>query len=85
MNKEKQTNFTEKYSTDSFILASLLLAESCRLLEVEKSNPQRANFIFEKTEKLDNLIKKFWAYEAFVEVHRYFNSQRDLKQILHGQ
>ncbi len=85
MKQKEQINSTETYSTDSFILASLLLAESCQLLRTDKANPQRAIFIFEKNTKLDDLIKKFWAYEAFVEVHKFFYAQRDLKAALYDK
>ena len=71
------------FCTDNFILASLLLSESCHLLSVDRTNPRRVAFIFENTDKRQSLTDKFLAHEALVEVHRYNGAQRDLKQLIY--
>lgn len=75
---------SDKYfSTDSFILASFLLSESCKLLQLDKENPRKAKFIFEETDQRLELTRVFFAYEAKVEPHRFFSAQKDLKQMLY--
>lgn len=78
---EKQDNST--FSTDNFQLACYLLAESCKLLMVDKFNPRRALFIFEESERRQELTQKFISYQASVEPHRFFSAQKDLKQLLY--
>ena len=73
----------EIYSTDSFQLASYLLCESCRLIDLDKRNPRRVVFNFEDNGEIGGLVNKFLSYEARVEPHRYFSSQKDLKQLLY--
>lgn len=71
------------FSTDNFQLASFLLAESCKLLMVDKFNPRRALFVFEESDKRKELAQKFMSYQALVEPHRYFSAQKDLKQMIY--
>lgn len=78
---EKLSNPT--FQTDNFQLACFLLAESCKLLMVDKFNPRRAIFVFEESEKRKELTQKFISYQALVEPHRFFSAQKDLKQLIY--
>jgi hypothetical protein len=71
------------FSTDSFVLASFLLCESCRLLSLDKENPRRAIFVFEETKDRQQLSELFLSHRAKVEPHRFFSAQKDLKQMLY--
>ena len=71
------------FSTDSFQLASYLLCESCRLVSVNKIDPRRVEFNFEETDKRVSLTEDFLGYKALVEPHRFFSSQKDLKQLIY--
>ena len=73
------------FSTDSFILASYLLSYECILINIAKTNPHRALFVFKKSAELDELIEKFHSYQAKIEPHKFFNAQKDLKQRLYAQ
>lgn len=75
----------QNFSTDSFILASFLLSYECILLDVDKSNPRRAYFIFKNSKELEELIDQFHSYQAKIEPHKFFNAQKDLKQRLYDQ
>jgi len=79
---ERQNNLT--FSTDNFQLAAYLLAESCKLLLVDKLNPRRSVFVFEESEKRKELAQKFISYQGFVEPHRFFSAQKDLKQLIYS-
>lgn len=76
-------NNTSTYSTDSFPLAIYLLSEACRLIRLDRTNPRRILFVFEETENRKILTDKFLSYQAVVEPHRLFSSQRDLKQLIY--
>jgi hypothetical protein len=71
------------YQTDSFQLASYLLAESSRLITVDRTNPTRMIFIFEDSELREELAQKFISYKALIEPHRLYSAMKDLKQLIH--
>lgn len=79
-----KTQTPNTFSTDNFQLAAYLLAESCKLISVGKTNPKRAVFIFEESEKRQLLTEKFLSYQAEIEPHRFFSAQKDLKQLIYG-
>lgn len=71
------------FATDSFVLASYLLAESCSLLMVDKTNSQRMSFIFEESEKRKQLTSNFLAYKASVEPNRFYSASKNIKQLIY--
>lgn len=77
------SNEHKTFSTDNFQLASYLLSEACKLLSVDKTNPKRANFVFEDTKERKSLTDKFLSYQASVEPHKFFSAQKDLKQLIY--
>ncbi len=76
-------NSQAAFSTDSFQLASYLLAESVPLLSVDRTNPKRVIFLFEESKQRKLLNQKFLAHKANVEPHKFFSAQKDLKQIIY--
>ena len=77
-------NKNSTFSTDNFQLASFLLAQSCRLISTDKTNPRRVVFVFEESKERQELTERFLSYEATVEPHRFFSAQKDLKQLIYG-
>lgn len=74
---------TNTFSTDAFLLACYLLSEACRLIDIDKTNPDRMIFIFEETDSRVKLTQDFLAHKAIIEPHRFYSAQRDLKQLIH--
>lgn len=81
MDRQEQSTF----STDNFQLAAYLIAESCKLITVNKANIKRQLFIFEDNEKRNELTQRFISYQALIEPHRIFSAQRDLKQLIYQE
>lgn len=75
---------TNKFSTDSFVLASYLLCASFNLIGVNKDNPKRMIFIFEDSEKRMEAIELFFSYKARIEPNQFYSAQRNLKQLIYG-
>ncbi len=46
---------------------------------INKDNPKKVYFIFEKSKNLDLVIEKFWGRELKVDALLYFNSLKTLK------
>lgn len=78
-----QYNNQKTFQSDNFQLACYLLAESIKLLSLDKTNPRRVLFVFEESDQRKSLTQKFLAYEALVEPHRFFSAQKDLKQLIY--
>lgn len=78
---KKQIN--KVFTTDSFVLASFLLTESCALVECDRTNPRRVVFYFEDNEERESLTQKFLAYEARIEPNKFFSAQKNLKQLIY--
>ncbi len=76
-------NIKDTFRTDSFYLAIYLLAESCKLVSLDKSNPKRIVFIFEESDQRKETTERFLSYQATVEPHRLFSAQKDLKQLIY--
>jgi len=57
-------NQNNTFSTDSFLLASFLLSQSCILLSTDKNNPRRVVFIFQETEQRKKLTEDFLTYKG---------------------
>lgn len=71
------------FSTDSFVLASFLLSESCTLLYLDKTDIRRAKFVFDETPLRQELTELFFSHKALVEPHKFFSAQKDIKQLLY--
>jgi hypothetical protein len=78
-------NENNYYFTDNFALICYLIYESCVVHSIDKTNPRRAVFIFEANSRINDLSQKFLLYQVQVEPRKYFNIQRDVKQMLYGQ
>ena len=71
------------FGTDSYLLASYLLSQSCILLDLDRTNPRRVVFIFQEEPKRITLTEKFLSHKATVEPHKFQSAQKDLKQLLY--
>lgn len=76
-------NSTTTFITDSFILASYLLAESCHLVFIDNTDCKRMSFVFKESEQRKRLTEKFLSYKALIEPHRFYSAQKDLKQLIY--
>ena len=72
-----------KYSTQSLSLAAAI-SLFLPIKEIDKSNPHKAIFIFEKDPKLEKLIESYWKNELKVSASEYFNQLRNIKTRLYG-
>ncbi len=71
------------YTTTSLSLAALL-SLSFPVDSINKANPSKAEFIFKRTQQLDDLIELFWRQEVKVEPQMYFQSLKILKTRLYS-
>jgi hypothetical protein len=52
---------------------------------IDRSEPQRVQFCFRRSEELDSALEEYWNGAARVSPRAYFASVRDLKHRLYDQ
>ena len=78
INTEQKT-FT---SSDLAIVAAISLYYP--IIEVDKTNPRKAQFVFERTSNLDSLLEKYWNKELLIEPRAYFDQVKAIKTRLYA-
>jgi predicted RNA-binding protein YlxR (DUF448 family) len=73
-----------QYITSDFYLSAFLLSKGLKLIKVDKSNPQRALFIFEDREDRQKLVEEFLYSRASVNPKEFVIAIKELKQLLHS-
>lgn len=71
------------YSTSDLSLATTL-SLWCPIEDIDHSNPRKALFIFQNTEKLQDLVAKYYRDEIKVSPQVYFNQLRVVKARLYA-
>ncbi len=74
-----QKTFT---SSDLAIVAAISLYYP--IIEVDKTNPRKAQFVFDRNSKLDALLDKYWKQELLVEPRAYFDQLKAIKARLYA-
>jgi predicted RNA-binding protein YlxR (DUF448 family) len=80
MNNKKN----QQFSTSDFYLAAFLRAKGFQLLDINKTNPQRALFIFKDKEGRQSLVEDFLFGRAEIEPRSFVSAIKELKQLLHS-
>lgn len=69
-------------SSDLAIVAAISLY--CPIIEVDKTNPRKAQFIFERNSRLDSILRRFWDKELLIEPRAYFDQLKAIKARLYA-
>ncbi len=67
------------YSTSDFQLAASLAYQGFILIDVDRTDPRRAQFCFKREEGLDKALEMFWQRQMQVEPRAYSMQQKMLK------
>ncbi|MCX6756291.1 MAG: DUF5659 domain-containing protein [Candidatus Nomurabacteria bacterium] len=76
----KESNFFE---CSDISLASTLFYFGYKIEAINKNNSSRVVFVFERDNKLDELIQGFWAHSLGVDPLGYFNCLKEIKTRLY--
>jgi len=69
------------YRTKNLNLASFLLAKTQQLVNIDKSNPKRADFVFVNSPELMDLVESFhYGKECLVDARKFALAIKELKQ-----
>lgn len=71
------------YETSDLGLATALVAVGHHLIDINRLNPRRAVFIFDKTSEVDDAVNKYWHDELVVSAQHYFETIKRVKSRLY--
>lgn len=76
---------SNQYRTYDLALASALVSHGYSIAEIEKTQYSgRSSFIFERTDKLDEIIQAYWADKITVNPKTYFDVLKHIKTRLYS-
>lgn len=70
---------TDHYTTSDLGLATALIAAGFKLVDLDKSNPRRAEFVFARDERINEAVNAHWNSELMVSSFEYFDWLKKLK------
>lgn len=79
MNMEIYENITD------LDLASAIVASGLTLESVDKTNPNKVAFLFERGERLDHIKEHYWKRQLTLEVMSFAEAQKYLKNLIYNQ
>ena len=72
------------YSTDLGLSASLI-SNGFLLHHLDKTNPHKVEFCFQRVDELDQTIQLYWANQLTVPALAYFNALKMLKNRIYSE
>ena len=67
------------FRTSDLALATAISVLGIAIEAMQQTDSERMNFIFAKSEKLTDIVNRFWRGELLVEPQSYFNQLKVLK------
>ncbi len=84
MNMRSQTSEGALFTSSDLGCSAALVSAGFDLLDLDKSNPRRAVFVFNLTEALLQAEKEFWSGRLMVSAKAYFDCIKMLKSRIYG-
>lgn len=82
MSNNQNHNQHKTYSTDYFPLICAFVYHGLVITSVNRHDPRRAYFEFERTSQLETIVQKFWSEGLLVEPKRFFAVTKEVKNRL---
>ncbi len=73
------------FRTADLALTAALCVSGFTIEDIERVSAQRSVFIFEKTDKLLEVEKRYWNGELHIEPQAYFNQLKTLKARIYAR
>ncbi len=80
-----KTSKKEQFYISSDLAIVAVLSLSYPIEVVNKSNPRKAQFMFRRDKKFDELVDEYWRGELKVEPQQFFNQLRLVKTRLYEE
>lgn len=73
-----------EFRTYDLGLASALVTSGYTLVDLDKSNPSKASFIFHRDDRIDDFIRDYWDDQLEGSLQAYFNNLKRIKNQLYS-
>jgi hypothetical protein len=77
-------NNSNKYFQTNDLAVTTALSIFIPIIAIDKQNPRKVQFIFERNQKLNSLLDRYWKKEILVEPRQYFDQLKALKVRIYG-
>ena len=77
-------NDYKKFYTSDFYLACYIYANKIKLLDIDKTNPQRASFIFKDSQQRKEIAEEYIFNNGQIEPKAFTSAIKELKQLLYS-
>lgn len=84
MSMTKEENQNDNLRTKDFYLAVFALTQGGKLDHLDRTDPQRVVFVFDRIENKDDLVRDFLYRKARVEPQGFAEKIKALKQFLYS-
>lgn len=87
MNKKVRKNMTETtyFDDENFLhtydlgCAAALLSKNCIMIYMDKTDPRKVKFIFDKDRVIHKIVEDYWLDRLNVKARTYFNNIKMIK------
>lgn len=73
----------QDFRTPDLLLSSALLHERCNLLGLDRTDPQRCEFVFEDSGRLRDIVEQYWRNELLCPARSLLAASKEAKHILY--
>jgi len=71
------------FSTSDFCLATTLVSLGFPILQLDRTDPRRVNFVFADQKDLQEEINLFWEEKTLISPMAFYYAQKKLKSLLY--
>jgi hypothetical protein len=82
--QELQIASSKLYYTSDFGCCVGLVGSGFKIIELDRSDPRRVRFGFERTQKLLQAIDEYWGFGLLVPSRSYFEASKRVKAMIYG-
>ena len=89
-NGHKETEYIPLYDDTNFFTTfdlggcAALICSGYELMAVDKTNPNKALFVFQREDGIEETVDDYWADRLEVKARRYFDSLKAVKNKLYS-
>ena len=81
---QAETNDKQNLFVSSDLALTTVVSLYFPIVVIDKQDPRKAQFIFNRSENLSELVDKYWKKELLIEPRQYFDQLKALKARLYG-
>jgi len=81
---ESNNYYNNYFLTSDLGLASSLVTVGYTVESLDRSDPQKIQFIFDRKNNIDDVIQAYWSHELSVSPLAYFNNVKMLKNRIYS-